>query len=201
MFLLVTGASGVGKSTVRRLVAARFATVMEAAELAELGRTPEWTLKWRHEAAEWAVQRALELQREGRHFLLAGDPVAPGEVIATPSADRLEGLAVCLLDASEAAQRQRLTSRGDDPSLLVHHVAFQTWMRAHVADPSHRPHVIMQGAWDAMRWERWLVDGRIAPRWTSHVIDTSDRSPEEVAEQVDAWIRRTLALGDVAASA
>jgi hypothetical protein len=52
MLLLLTGASGAGKST------------------------------------ETVVQRALELQGVGRHVLLAGDPVAPGEVIAAPSADK-----------------------------------------------------------------------------------------------------------------
>ena len=50
--------------------------------------------------------------------------MAAAEVVAAPSASALEGLAVCLLDVSPEVQAARLTARGDDPSLLVHHQAF-----------------------------------------------------------------------------
>ena len=43
------------KSTVRLDVAPQFADVLEAAELAELGGEPQWTLEWRHQAVERAV--------------------------------------------------------------------------------------------------------------------------------------------------
>src|SRR5258708_26373041 len=79
MFLLVTGASGVGKSTVRRLLEAEFAEVLETAELATLGDTPQWTLAWRHRMVERMVRRALAVQRAGKHFLLCGDPAPPGD--------------------------------------------------------------------------------------------------------------------------
>ncbi len=94
MYFLVAGASGVGKSTVRRLIEPEFADVLETAELATLGETPEWNLAWRHRMVERMVRRALEVHREGKHFLLCGDPVPPGEVLAVPSADQLEPLAV-----------------------------------------------------------------------------------------------------------
>jgi hypothetical protein len=192
VFLLITGASGAGKSTVRRRVEADFANVLEAAELAALGGTPQWSLLWRHQAVEKAVQRAVQVQREGRHFLLCGDPVPPGEVYAAPSVDQLEGIAVCLLDVSAEAQTSRLMARGDDPSLLPRHVAFADWMRAHAADPGHRPEVIMRGGWEKMRWNRWLPGGEEQRTWKSHIIDTSDLGPEEVAQLASVWIRRVL---------
>jgi hypothetical protein len=55
-------------------------------------------LVWRQRATEAVVQQALKLQAQGRHLLLSGDPVAAGEVLATPSAVGLDGVAVCLLD-------------------------------------------------------------------------------------------------------
>jgi hypothetical protein len=55
--------------------------------------------------------------------LLAGDPVAAGEVVAAPSADKLDAIAVCLLDVSAETQAARLARRGDDPQLFVHHHA------------------------------------------------------------------------------
>ena len=46
MFFLVTGASGVGKSTVRKLIEPEFADFLEAAELGMLGSTPKWNIAW-----------------------------------------------------------------------------------------------------------------------------------------------------------
>lgn len=126
MFLLVTGASGAGKSMVRRAVARRLSPEVECIELRDVVAVPAFPdIAWRQRATEAGVQRALELQAQGRHLLLSGDPVAAGEVLAAPSADGLDGVAVCLLDVSAAAQAARLARRGDDPSLLPHHQAFR----------------------------------------------------------------------------
>jgi hypothetical protein len=195
MFLLVTGASGAGKSTVRRTLEPALDGRVEAVELATLGITPEWSLSWRHRVVEQVVQRAIEADRLGRHFLLCGDPVPPGEVIATPSGDRLGPMHVCLLDVAPEAQRARLLARGDDPALVPNHVAFAEWMRHHVADPGHRPEVIMGGGWDEMRWDRWVGTGAARP-WTSYAVDTTVLAPADVATQVLAWIR--TCVGEVA---
>jgi broad-specificity NMP kinase len=189
MFLLVTGASGAGKSTVRRLLEAEFTEVLETVELATLGETPEWNIAWRHRMVERLVRRALDVQRAGKHFLLCGDPVPPGEVLAAPSADQLGPLAVCLLDVSEESQCARLMARGDDESLIPHHVAFAEWMRHHVADHRYRPGVILQSGWSEMRWDRWTGAGQVALPWSSHVIDTTEQSPVEVSRLVATWIR------------
>jgi hypothetical protein len=192
MFFLVTGASGAGKSTVRRLVEKTFDDRLVITEFATLGVRPEWNLSWRHQMVERIVLRAIQAQREGRPFMLCGDPVPLGELLAAPSADQLESIAVCLLDVSEAAQRDRLTARGDDPNLLAQHVAFADWMRGHAADPGHRPEVIMQSGWEAMRWDRWVGRADVQASWNVHVIDTTAREPEEIAVQVVAWIRSWL---------
>ena len=85
MFFLVTGASGAGKSTVRRAIAPALEGRVDCVELGTLGITPEWSLEWRQRTVEHVVQVALEAARHGRHFLLCGDPVPPGEVVAAPS--------------------------------------------------------------------------------------------------------------------
>lgn len=192
MFFLITGASGVGKSTIRRLLATEFAEVLDTVELATLGVTPQWDLAWRHRMVERIVLRALDAQAADRSFLFCGDPVPPGELHAAPSADRLGPIAVCLLDASADAQRERLTRRGDDPSLIPNHVAFADWMRHHVADPAHRPDVITGGGWEEMRWERWVGRDFDMRPWTSEVIDTTSLPPSEVAARASAWIRLHL---------
>jgi hypothetical protein len=193
VFFLVTGASGVGKSTVRRLIEPELADVVETAELCALGETPQWNVAWRQRMVERMVQRALAVQRAGKHFVLCGDPVPPGEVLAVPSAGALTRLAVCLLDASAEAQRSRLAGRGEDASLIPRHVAFAEWMRRHVIDHRYRPEVILQDGWSDMRWERWTGDERSTLPWTSHVIDTSHRGAVEVSGLVAQWIREQIA--------
>jgi hypothetical protein len=193
MFLLVSGASGAGKSTARRLVASELEPGVECVELHDVVPMPRVpTLGWRQRATEAVVCHALRLQEHGRHVLLAGDPVAAGEVLAAPSADRLDGIAVCLLDVDSHTQAARLLARGDDPALLVHHVAFADWMRGHAADPHHRPEVLQTDGWEQMRWERWsrLDD---TGSWAIHVLDTSSLTAAAVASELLAWCRRALA--------
>jgi hypothetical protein len=192
MLFLVTGASGVGKSTVRKLIEPEFAHVLEVAELGMLGSTPKWEIEWRHRMVERAVRRALDAQREGKHFLLCGDPVPPGEVWAAPSADHLARLNVCLLDAGERAQTARLLERGDDSKFIRHHVAFADWMRHHVVDHRHRSEVITRNAWLQMRWERWVGIAATQPPWSIYIIETSKLSPREVAHLVAQWLRQHI---------
>lgn len=192
MLFLVTGASGVGKTSVRQLIEAEIAGQVAVCELATLGLTPEWSLRWRHQAVEQAVQRALQHQKAGKHFLLCGDPVPPGELYAAPGAGGLADIQVCLLDASPGPQTERLTRRGDPAELVPHHVAFAEWMRRHVVDHRHRPEVIINQGWEEMRWEVWNSDKITVVPWHSHIIDTSDLNPGEVAARVLSWIKLHL---------
>ena len=193
MFLLVTGASGAGKSTVRRAVERRLSPEIQCVELYDVAAVPAVPdIVWRQRATEAAVQRALGLQAQGRHLLLSGDPVAAGEVLAAPSADRLTAVAVCLLDVSPEAQAARLAHRGDDPSLLRHHQAFAEWMRGHARDPRHMPHVLSLNGWEAMRWDRWSAIDPIDGNWGMEVLDTSSLTPVQVADEILTWCRRVL---------
>ncbi len=186
MMLLVTGASGVGKSTVRALIAAELAPDVRAVELTQIAGPPTWERGWRQRAVEQVVQVALAEGEAGRHLLLAGDPVPPGEVLAAPSADRLDGFAACLLDCGPEEQQRRLRERGDPEDLLPHHLAFAEWMREHARDPRRRLEVIDAG-WEEMHWER------LPKAWDVAEIDTTELSPAEAADRVLAWCREALA--------
>ena len=67
MMLLVTGASGVGKSTVRALIAEELAPQVRAVELTQIAGPPTYQRGWRQRAVEKVVQVALAEQESGRH--------------------------------------------------------------------------------------------------------------------------------------
>jgi hypothetical protein len=192
VFLLVTGASGMGKSSAGRRVEAELGDVVQCAELRDVIEVPAVpTIAWRHRATEAAVRVALASDRP--HFLLASDPVAVGELLAAPSAPALDGIAACLLDARPDVQTARLTARGDDPALLPDHIAFADWNRRHARDPQHMQHVLTGDAWEEMAWSRWTGMPTGDPRWQVEVVDTSDLTPEEVGRRVVAWAREAIA--------
>lgn len=191
MLLLITGASGVGKSTVRTVLAPELSPAVECVELLDLTPQPEaMTRVWRQQGAEAAVRRAVALQASGQHLLLSGDPVPAAEIVAAPSAPELDAIAVCLLDATAKAQAERLAARGDPPVLLPHHLAFAEWMRGQASDPLHMTHVVSDAGWDEMRWERLE---QLAPDWHMHIIDTTQMTPRSVADAVLHWCRRAIA--------
>jgi hypothetical protein len=191
VLLLITGASGVGKSTVRALIAPEIAPTVECVELSQLTPLPVVpTRVWRQQATEAVVRRAVGLQGSGRHMLLSGDPVAAAEVAAAPSAIGIDAIAVCLLDLSPEAQAERLSARGDDPTLLPDHQAFAGWMRRQSTDPLHMLEVLSDGGWDEMRWER--LEG-LAPNWRMHTIDATGMTRTELAAAALDWCHRALA--------
>ena len=190
MLLLITGASGAGKSTVRAAIESELSPTVECVELSHLTSVPAvLTRVWRQRATDAVVRQAIDLQARERHLLLSGDPVAAAEVAAAPSAPGLDAIAVCLLDLSPEAQATRLNARGDDPSLLPDHQAFAEWMRNQATDPLHMTHVLSDGGWEEMRWER--LEG-LAPGWQMHTINASHMTRTDVGEAVLAWCRRAL---------
>jgi predicted ABC-type ATPase len=59
MMLLVTGASGVGKSTVRALIAEELAPEVRTVELTQIAGPPTYERGWRQQAVEQVIQVAL----------------------------------------------------------------------------------------------------------------------------------------------
>lgn len=189
MMFLVSGASGMGKSTVRGFLAEDLPSGFACIELEDVLPAPlHPDTRYRQQAAGAAVRRALELQAEGRDLVLASDPVAAGELLAVPEAEGLNGIAVCVLDADESVQRERLSDRGETEEALGHHAAFARWMRGHARDPQHMQHVLISGGLDGMHWERWTGLTAGDPRWGMVVIDTTLLDQAAAGHAVRQWI-------------
>lgn len=187
MLLVVSGASGAGKTTARFKAAPLLGPEFVPVEFWHFGPIPAVpTVLWRHQMIEEACRRAIDLEAEGKHLLVSGDPIPAGEALAAPSADQID-IAVCLLDVSPEVQNARLDDRKDPMEWRAANLGFAAWMRHHATDPQYVTWAINnEHAWDQMRWDRWL-DRDIADRWAMTVIDTSELTPDEVGVAVAAW--------------
>lgn len=198
MFFLLFGSSCSGKTLVLDALRGRVDALV-VHDFDEIGVPAGADLAWRHRANEEWVRRALEHQARGTDLLLAGQTPL-GELLATPSASRLEATSACLLDCDDVIRLERLTARGPEwlsqtGGTLRTYVNWAGWMRGHAADPRSSVDVIRcDAAWDEMRWSRWNLWRAGDPRWRVRVVDTSASPVEEVAGELVEWIGEERAL-------
>jgi hypothetical protein len=193
VLLLVTGASGSGKSATLAAMASRLpAGRVTCAEFDSVGVPAGADQAWRHGTVEHWVRSAAGEQLQGRHLILFGQ-VPVGELLAAPSAGRLEAIAACLLHCSPVIRRERLAARGMREDELADHLAFGQWFRGHMSDPAYQPEVIKVATGVPMRWDRWSDWTAGDPRWSFEVIDTGALTPGQTADRVAAWAGAVLA--------
>ncbi|MDQ3611149.1 MAG: AAA family ATPase [Actinomycetota bacterium] len=187
MLLLLTGTSASGKTTLARRLPPM--PDLEVHDFDEIGVPEVFPPHWRNRANEDWLQRALTLQHQGKDLLLTGQTPL-GEALATPSAERLTGLSVCLIDCSDEDRIARLHLRdgGMDPNLVSAMVTWADWMRLHHQDPQYEQHVIVDGSWPQMRWDRWTSWTRDDPRWRAEVINTSTFDLDGATTRLAEWI-------------
>jgi hypothetical protein len=110
--------------------------------------------------------------------------------LATPSADLLSGLAVCLIDCRDDDRLTRLGQRDDVHSedLLDDLIGWAEYMRHHHRDPQYRQDVMTDGSWSKMRWDRWTSWPTGDPRWIAATINTSDLDLIQSLGTLCSWV-------------
>jgi hypothetical protein len=192
VLFLLFGSSASGKTFVLNEMRGRV-TNLAAHDFDEIGVPAGADAAWRHRANERWVCRATEYQAEGTDLLLAGQTPF-GELLAAPSASRLEAISACLLDCDDATRVARLRNRGPEwfartGGDLEAYLNWAAWMRRHAADPSARTEVIqVEATLNEMHWSRWSGWHANDPRWRVRVIDTSALPVEDVARELIEWI-------------
>jgi hypothetical protein len=192
MIFFVTGASGAGKTACMPDLA-RLLPGVALHDLDEIGVPPSPDKAWRQQATEAWIRRGIDLAREGRDLVLCGGTI-PGEILASPSAPEAGPVAVCMLDCGDVVRIDRLRARGTH-GCTQDMLGWSAWQRVHAVDPGWRPDVLQDGAWPAMRWDRWAGWTRGDPRWRVTVIDTTALGLPEVAGAVAAWVRSRRSPG------
>jgi hypothetical protein len=204
MLLKLVGSSCSGKSTLA--LACTDIDGLAVHDFDEIGVPGDADRAWRQRMTEEWIRRAIGYQERGLDLLLTGQSPL-GEVLACPSAPRLNGIAACLLDVADRERLRRLESR--DPGVWDRDakrafIGWARWHRAHAANPQWRQEVITVAGWDQMKWTRWTAWTHHDRRWQTQVIDTTGRSIDQAAQDVARWIgdvRRAWAGGRLALAA
>jgi hypothetical protein len=110
VLLLLTGSSCSGKSTAARACGQLEQLAIHDSD--EHGVPSDADTAWRQHDLERWVQQAIDYERDQVDLLLTGQSPL-GELLATPSAPRLQAAAVCLLDVRDRERWWRL--KGRDP--------------------------------------------------------------------------------------
>ena len=197
MLFVLSGSSGSGKSTLARAFSGRVPRLV-VSELGEIAdepwngdRSDHW---WRRDLTERWLSNAAELESFGEDLLLT--EAVLGEVLAAPSATRISGIAVCLVDCTDNERVRRIRARGEiDDVELQHFINWSDWLRGHCADPQFWADPIRADGdttWYWSRWERWSAGD---PRWSALQLDTTDEPVEGSIERLVAWIEEQRALG------
>jgi hypothetical protein len=185
VLFFVCGAGGAGKSACLTVLRELVPKVVWW-EFDDIGVPERPDKRWRQRSMEAWVRQALEHQEEGRDVGLCGQ-AAFGELLAAPSAERLDGVAACLLDVGDVERVDRLRRRGTPEAATQEMLNWSAWHRMHAVDPQWRQDVIVEDAEPGMRWERWRDwrRGNLGWRVTTH--DTTGSSIREVARAVNEW--------------
>jgi hypothetical protein len=194
--LFLVGASGSGKSTVRAALEHRDDLVVRDLDQAARSDQPVDT-RWRAEATEGWIREALDHQHDGVDFVLTGGVF--GELLACPSAAKLDGIAGCLLDCEEAERVRRLRARHPERRYTTEelwpHVIWSSWLRLHRLDPQWVPAAIREPelhggrpttAW--LEWGRWSSWRAGDPRWSFERFSTSDEDLNATCSRLLEWI-------------
>jgi hypothetical protein len=147
---------------------------------------------WRQQRTEYWLQQALVHQAEGRDTMILGGALL-GEILASPSAPKVNGISVCLLDCADVVRIDRLRARGGRGAAKGASqgmLNWAAWMRLHAVDPQWRPDLIKMESAPGMQWARWATWQRGDPRWQVWVLDTTTISPDEIAKHIAGWVHK-----------
>ncbi len=186
MLFLISGAAASGKKSVARAVAERLPRL----EAHHDNERPAQTGDERLSHLELWVEDALRLEGEGADLVLAAQSPL-GELLASPRAIELEGIAACLLDCHDYVRLDRWVERGVHPDWPVgqDHFFWAVFHRMHARDPQWEQHVLLQRESRGSVWSRWTAWQRDDPRWNVLVHDSSDEDMETTTRVISEWIQ------------
>lgn len=187
MLFLISGASGSGKSRVRRDLEAQAPDLLWL-DFDDPRIPPDPGKAGRQRRLDAWLRVVLEAQARGQSAVLFGQSPL-GEVLAAPSAPALTGVRALLLDVGDVERVARLRGRGTPDLATQDMLNWAAWHRLHASDPRWRPDVLREDGWTGMRWDRWAGWTAARPQWRVSVLDSTGQTAEQTAGHLLAWVR------------
>ena len=185
-FYFIAGASGSGKTAIISDLKEILGDAVAVYDFDDIGVPDGAGKKWRQASTEKWLQQLIQ---ENKDACLLGQIVL-GEILACPSAQKINKINFCLLDCSDFERIQRLRKRGTygvDQNMLN----WASWLRMHHQDPQWMQQVLKEDCWDGLNFSAWghLVD------WDDKaivkILDTTALPINQVAKCVAAWMSQT----------
>ena len=185
MIYFVTGASGAGKTACLETLRKLCPEVMFY-DFDEVGVPEGADKKWRQRTTEHWLRTAIENEASMRDTCISGGAIF-GEILACPSAPKVSGIELCLLDCYDTVRIERLKNRGTHGA-TQDMLCWAAWQRMHLVDPQWRQDVIRDDSAEEILWGRWENWQQGDPRWRQSRIDTTDLTIDQVANAVSSWM-------------
>ena len=185
MLFLISGAAATGKTTTVKILNDR----LENFECHDFDETPVNDGTSRRVVNEDWIKKALEAQKQGKDFLLsAHSPL--GEILACPSAIKLDGIKCCVLDCHDFVRTDRYLARpqSEEWPLGMDTLCWAVFHRMHASDPQWEQRVIVDKELPEFGWNRWTSWQKGDERWDIKIIDTTDNKIEYTTNLVQEWI-------------
>jgi len=185
MLFLICGAPATGKSSVVKSLKDKLENI-ECHDSDEI--MVETGTQRRVSNEEW-ILKALEAQAKGNDFLLSTQSPF-GEILAAPSAIKLDGIKCCLFDCNDFVRVERYLARPQDEKwpLGMDTLCWAVFHRMHAVDPQWEQRVIVDKELPEFGWKRWIPWQKGDNRWDVKIIDTSENTVEHTANLVSEWI-------------
>jgi chloramphenicol 3-O-phosphotransferase len=179
----IGGASGSGKSAILSELQKLLGEKIKVYDFDDMGVPVGADTKWRQKSTEKWLQKLLE---DDQDACLLGQIVL-GEILACPSATKIDKVNFCLLDVGDFERIQRLKKRntyGADQNMLH----WSSWLRMHHQNPQWAQHVVKEDAWEGLNFCHWDQ----LEHWTNkaHIktLDTTRLSVKDAASEVASFI-------------
>jgi gluconate kinase len=183
----IGGASGSGKTAIMPELQKKLGSEIEIYDFDDIGVPDGADKKWRQESTEKWLRKLLA---DGKDACLLGQIVL-GEIIACPSAKKLDDINFCLLDVSDFERIQRLKKRntyGADQNMLN----WSAWLRMHHQDPQWTQHVIKDDSWNGLDFSTLSAFEDWASTANIEILDTTELDIKQTAQQVATWVNDNL---------
>ena len=185
MLFLISGAAATGKTSAVKILNDK----LENFECHDFDETPVSTGTQRRKVNEDWIKKALKAQDEGKDFLLsAHSPL--GEILACPSAIKLDGIKCCVLDCHDFVRVERYLARvqSEEWPLCMDTLCWAVFHRMHARDPKWEQRVIVDKELPDYGWKRWTNWTAEDDRWEVKIIDTTENEIDYTANLVYDWI-------------